>query len=539
MKIYEGKAVSEGVALGPAAVFRRCRCQVERTKIEDTELEFQRVQDAVLRSEEQLYRLYEKAGREVGADGAAIFEAQKLLLKDEELLGLIRDKINREHISAEYASILTGEELAMKFSCMDDPYMRDRAADIRDVTQSLVSSLRKEGHMDFVLRGPSVIFAENLSAGEIMQLDRNRLLGIVTVQGSVNSHAAILARTMHIPALVGVPLELDIIRPGTETGVDAFKGTVILEPDEAFCERLRRQAERETKSIRLLEELKGKQSVTKSGQRLRVLANIGNMEDLSSAWENDAEGVGLFRSEFLYLGRKDFPSEEEQFQVYRRTVQEMKGRRVVVRTMDMGADKQADYLHLGRESNPAMGYRGIRICLKQPEIFRVQLRALLRAAVFGDLWVLYPMIISSEEVREIKRIVEETAEELEKAQVPFKIPRQGVMIETPAAVMISDELAELADFFSIGTNDLTQYTLAVDRQNGKLDAFYNPRHKAVMRMIQMVVANGHKYEITVGICGEMGADLSLTEEFIRMGVDEVSVVPSMILKVRRRIREIE
>lgn len=414
--------------------------------------------------------------------------------------------------------------------------MQARAADVRDISARLVRNLSGQGNKEFCMTEPSVIVAKELSPSETVQLDKEKILAIVTEQGATNSHTAILARMMGIPALIGVPLDFDAIHSGMTAIVDGAAGEVIFEPTALQRGEVEEKIRREQEKLRLLQELKGKKTVTSDGRTIRVYANISGISDVAYVLENDAEGIGLFRSEFLYLGRSDFPSEEEQFRAYRQVVQMMGQKKVVVRTLDIGADKQADYFQLGREENPAMGYRAIRICLRQPEIFKPQLRALLRAAVYGNLAILYPMIISCEEVAQIYAMVKEVEEELKQAQIPYRVPAQGIMIETPAAVMLSDELAEQVDFFSIGTNDLTQYTLAIDRQNPRLEAFYPPHHKAVLRMIQMVVDNAHKRGKWVGICGELGADLALTETFVNMGVDELSVTPSMVLKLREKIR---
>ena len=425
------------------------------------------------------------------------------------------------------------------FANMDDDYMKARAADIKDISNRLVRNLSGQEDVDFSSMEPSIIIADDLSPSETVQMDKSKILAFVTVHGSTNSHTAILARMMNIPALIGVPMNLDEIHTGQTAIVDGFKAEVVFDPTEELCRETQSRMQEEQEKAELLQTLKGKENVTLSGKKINIYANIGSVGDVGYVLENDAGGIGLFRSEFLYLGRNDFPTEEEQFQAYRQVVQTMAGKKVIIRTLDIGADKQADYLNLGNEDNPALGYRAIRICLKQPDIFKTQLRALLRAAAYGNLSIMYPMIISTEEVQQIYSIVDEVECELNDAGIPYKIPEQGIMIETPASVMISDELAEMVDFFSIGTNDLTQYTLAIDRQNEKLDDFYNPHHKAILRMIQMVVDNAHKHGKWAGICGELGADLELTQEFVRMGLDELSVAPSMVLKVRKNVREME
>ena len=414
--------------------------------------------------------------------------------------------------------------------------MKARAADVKDISDRLIKNLAGQEKMDLAALEPSVIVAEDLSPSETVQMDKEKILAFVTVRGSANSHTSILARMMNIPALVGVPADLDKIETGMKAVVDGFEGMVVFDPSDEVMAAAEEKIKKEREKLELLKTLKGKENITLDGHRINIYANIGSVGDVGYVLENDGGGIGLFRSEFLYLGREDFPTEEEQFQAYRQVVQTMAGKKVIIRTLDIGADKQVDYFHLGKEENPALGYRAIRICLKQPDIFKTQLRALLRAAVFGNLSVMYPMITSVEEVKQIAVIVGEVKEELERAQVPCMLPEQGIMIETPAAVMISDELAELVDFFSIGTNDLIQYTLAADRQNEKLDDFFDPHHKAVLKMIQMVIENAHKCGKWAGICGELGADLELTETFVRMGVDELSVSPSMILKVRQEVR---
>lgn len=533
---FSGKTVYSGVAMGPVMVLRTQQEQVRRTKIEDAECETARVQDAIGQAKSQLAALYEKAVIEVGESNAAIFEVHQMMLEDDDYLDAIYQVIRTEMVNAEYAVTVTGDNFAEMFAGMDDDYMKARAADVKDISARVVRNLSGEKEVDFASMEPSVIVADDLSPSETVQMDKTKILAFVTVHGSTNSHTAILARMMNIPALIGVPMELGEIRPGMTAIVDGAAGTVVFEPTEFQCAEAEKKIREEEEKLRLLQELKGKTNETSDGRQIQIYANIGSVSDVGYVLENDAGGIGLFRSEFLYLGRNDFPSEEEQFLAYKQVVQTMGQKKVIIRTLDIGADKQADYFALGREDNPAMGYRAIRICLKQPEIFKTQLRALFRAAAFGSLSVMYPMIISTEEVRRIYEIVGEVEQELKRDGIPYRIPEQGIMIETPAAVMISDELAELCDFFSIGTNDLTQYTLAIDRQNQKLDDFYNPHHKAILRMIKLVTDNAHKRGKWVGICGELGADTELTEEFVNMGLDELSVAPSMVLKVREKVR---
>lgn len=539
MQYFQGKSVYKGIVMGPVAVLKKNDYQVKRARIEDPEAEVKRVKEAVEVSKKQLGRLYDKAVREVGEASAAIFEVHQMMLEDEDYLESMENMIRTELVNAEYAAAATGDNFAEMFAAMDDEYMKARSADVKDISERLVRNLSGEGDNDLSSMEPSVIVADDLSPSETVQMDKEKILAFVTVHGSTNSHTAILARMMNIPALIGVPMDLNGLKTGMTAVVDGFSGQVIFEPEEDVQKETEKRMQEEAEKQKLLEELKGKENVTPDGRKINIYANIGSVGDLGYVMENDAGGIGLFRSEFLYLGRNDFPTEEEQFQAYKQAVQTMAGKKVIIRTLDIGADKQVEYFNLGKEENPALGYRAIRICLKQPEIFKAQLRALFRAAVYGNLSVMYPMITSTEEVEKIYAIVAEVAEELKKQEVQYKIPEQGIMIETPAAVMISDRLAEMVDFFSIGTNDLTQYTLAIDRQNEQLDDFYNPHHEAVLRMIRMVVENAHKCGKWAGICGELGADLTLTEQFVRMGVDELSVAPSMILKLRKVVREMK
>ena len=490
-------------------------------------------------AQEQLQALYEKAVVEVGEASAAIFEVHQMMLEDEDYLDAIYNMIRAEQVNAEYAVAVTGDNFSKMFAGMDDDYMKARAADVKDISNRLVQCVSGNQEAGLNFKEPSIIVADDLSPSETVQMDKKKILAFVTVHGSANSHTSILARMMNIPALIGVPLDLDKIQSGMKAVVDGVQGEVVFEPNEFVCEEAERKIKKEQEKLQLLQELRGKENVTQSGREVNVYANIGGIGDVGYALENDAGGVGLFRSEFLYLGRDDFPTEEEQFQAYRQVLQTMGDKKVIIRTLDIGADKQVDYFNLGKEDNPAMGYRAIRICLKQPDIFKTQLRALFRATVYGNLSIMYPMITSTEEVEKIYAIVGEVKEELTKEQITFKDPEQGIMIETPAAVMISDKLAQMVDFFSVGTNDLTQYTLAIDRQNEKLDDFYNPHHEAILAMIQMITDNAHKHGKWAGICGELGSDLELTETFVKMGIDELSVSPSMVLPLRKRIREIK
>ena len=537
MQCFQGKSVYKGIAMGPIVVLKKNDYQVKRTRIEDPEAEVKRVDAALEKSKEQLQKLYDKAVREVGEASAAIFEVHQMMLEDDDYLEAIQNTIRTEQVNAEYAVATTGDNFAAMFASMDDDYMKARSADIKDISERLVRNLSGQEDADLSSIEPSVIVADDLSPSETVQMDKDKILAFVTVHGSTNSHTAILARMMNIPALIGVPMELEELKTGMTAVVDGFAGTVTFDPDEDTKTETEQKMKEEAEKLRLLQELKGKENVTLDGHKINIYANIGSVGDIGYVLENDAGGIGLFRSEFLYLGRNDFPTEEEQFQAYKQAVQMMAGKKVIIRTLDIGADKQVDYFNLGNEDNPALGYRAIRICLTQKDIFKTQLRALLRAAVYGNLSIMYPMITSTEEVKKIYEIVAEVEAELKEQEIQYKIPEQGIMIETPAAAIISDRLAEMVDFFSIGTNDLTQYTLAIDRQNEKLDEFYNPHHEAILRMIQMVVDNAHKCGKWAGICGELGADPTLTEQFVRMGVDELSVAPSMVLKLRKIVRE--
>ena len=539
MQYFQGKSVYKGIAMGPIVVLKKNDYQVKRTRIEDTEAEVKRVDEALKASQEQLQKLYDKAVREVGEASAAIFEVHQMMLEDEDYLEAIQNMIRTEQVNAEYAVAVTGDNFAEMFASMDDDYMKARSADIKDISERLVRNLSGQGDVDLSSIEPSIIVADDLSPSETVQMDKDKILAFVTVHGSTNSHTAILARMMNIPALIGVKMDLEAFQSGMTAVVDGFQGIVTFDPDEETKVQTETKMQEEAEKLKLLQELKGKENVTLDGRKINIYANIGSVGDIGYVMENDAGGIGLFRSEFLYLGRNDFPTEEEQFQAYKQAVQMMAGKKVIIRTLDIGADKQVDYFNLGNEDNPAMGYRAIRICLRQPEIFKTQLRALLRAAVYGNLSIMYPMITSTEEVKKIYEIVAEVEEELKAQEIQYKIPEQGIMIETPAAAIISDKLAEMVDFFSIGTNDLTQYTLAIDRQNEKLDEFYNPHHEAILRMIQMVVDNAHKCGKWAGICGELGADATLTEQFVRMGLDELSVAPSMVLKLRKIVREMK
>ena len=539
MQIYQGKSVFSGIAIGKIRVYKKNERQVKRVKVENPDAEMARFEEAKAKGIAQLGVLYEKACKEVGEANAAIFEVHQMMMEDDGYNESVENIIKSQGVNAEYAVATTGDNFAQMFSAMDDDYMRERAADVKDISERLISILNGDDTDASLNDEPAIIVADDLAPSETVQMDKSKILAFVTVHGSTNSHTAILARMMNIPALIGVPLELEKIHNGTRAIVDGREAVFYLDPEEEQIRQAEAAQQTEQRLRSLLAEYKGRESVTKSGRKVNVYANIGSVSDVAYVLENDAEGIGLFRSEFLYLGRDSLPDETEQFNAYRQVLQMMAGKKVIIRTLDIGADKNVDYLGLGKEDNPAMGYRAIRICLEQPEIFKTQLRALLRAAKYGTLAIMYPMIISVEEVLDIQKIVAEVAKELEEEKLPYAIPEQGIMIETPAAVMMSEELAEHVDFFSIGTNDLTQYTLAIDRQNNRLDRFYNPHHEAVLRMIQMTVDGAHKHGKWVGICGELGADTTLTTRFVQMGIDELSVAPSMVLNVRSKICEME
>ena len=537
MQTYHGKSVFGGVAIGKICVYQKGEQTVKRTHIAHTEQEKARFDGAVQTAIAQLGELYEKAVKEVGEDNAAIFEIHQMMLEDDDYLDAARHIIETQHVNAEYAVAVTGDNFAQMFAAMDDEYMRGRAADVKDISERLVRVLSGSAGTGIHTEEPVIIVADDLAPSETVQLEKDKVLAFVTVHGSVNSHTAILARTMSIPALIGTELPLDETIDGKLAVVDGTSGVLFVEPDEETLAAMEKRQQEEQEKKALLQQLKGRETVTLDGKKIRLYANIGNSKDLASVLQNDAAGIGLFRSEFLYLEKEDFPTEEEQFQVYKKVVETMAGKPVIIRTLDIGADKQCDYFHLKKEENPAMGCRAIRICLTRPEIFKTQLRALFRASAYGNLAIMYPMITSVWEVEAIRKIVEEVKDELTAQNVTFGDPKQGIMIETPAAVMVSRELAKQVDFFSIGTNDLTQYTLAVDRQNTELDAFFDPHHPAVLAMIHMVVENAHAEGIWAGICGELGADTSLTREFLSMGVDELSVSPGQILPIRKIIVE--
>ncbi len=538
MKVLEGKSVFSGIAIGKISIFQKADTSVKRIHVEDVEAEVSRVDGAKATALAQLQKLYDKAVQEVGESGAAIFEVHQMMMEDGDYLDSISNIIRTEGVNAEYAVATTGDNFASMFASMDDDYMRARAADVKDISDRLVRVLSGHGDGDMEASEPSIIVAEDLAPSETVQMDKSKVLAFVTRKGSSNSHTAILARTMNIPALINI--EYDDSVNGKMAIVDGKNGTLILEPDEETLKKYQELKDEDLRQRTMLRELKGKPTETKSRRKIHLYANIGSTADVASVLANDAEGIGLFRSEFIYLEKDNYPTEEEQFQIYKTVAQNMAGKKVIIRTLDIGADKQIDYFDMAHEENPAMGYRAIRICLDRPEVFKTQLRALFRAAMFGNISIMYPMIISVKEVLQIKEIVAEVKKELTEQGIPFKDDvEQGVMIETPAAVMISDLLAKEVDFFSIGTNDLTQYTLAIDRQNAKLDNIYDSHHEAVLRMIKMVVDNAHKEGIWAGICGELGADTTLTERFVEMGLDELSVSPTFVLPVRKIVRDMD
>ena len=538
MQVYSGKSVFGGIAIGKISVYRKNEQQVKRVRTEDTKGELARYETAKAAAIEQLQELYQKALKEVGEANAAIFEIHQMMLDDGDYNESVENIIETQKVNAEYAVAVTGDNFAQMFRAMDDDYMRERAADVKDISERVLSILNGGQKGKVVTDEPVIIVADDLAPSETVQLEKDMVLSFVTVHGSVNSHTAILARTMAIPALIGTEeLPLDDTVDGKLAVVDGLNGKIYVEPDAQTLEEMKKRRQAELEKKELLQLLKGKDNVTLDGKKIMLYANIGNIKDLATVIQNDAGGIGLFRSEFIYLEKDRYPTEEEQFSIYKTAVETMAGKRVIIRTLDIGADKQCEYFKMDKEENPALGYRAIRICLTRPEIFKTQLRALFRASAYGNLAIMYPMITSLWEVKRIKEIVEEVKAELTAEQLEFGNPQQGIMIETPAAVMMSGELAKEVDFFSIGTNDLTQYTLAIDRQNPKLDKFYDAHHPAVLSMIRMTVENAHKAGIWAGICGELGADTSLTKEFLAMGVDELSVSPGSILPIRKIILE--
>lgn len=537
MKVFNGKSVFGGIAIGKICIYRKSSQKVRRVTIDDPEQEIQRYNAAREEAIFELRVLYDKAVKEVGEVNAAIFEIHQMMLDDDDYNESVENIIRSQNVNAEYAVGVTADNFSQMFASMDDDYMRERAADVKDISERVLNILSgsSQGLMDS--KEPVILLADDLAPSETVQIDKDMVLSFVTVHGSLNSHTAILARTMAIPALVSTNMPLDEEIDGKLAVVDGNEGIIYIDPDEETLSHLKEKYEKEAEKKELLEKLKGKENVTIDGRSIMLYANIGNIKDLALVRSNDAGGIGLFRSEFIYLEQDHYPTEDEQFSIYKKVAETMAGRRVIIRTLDIGADKQCDYFEMAKEENPAMGCRAIRICLTRPEIFKTQLRALFRASVFGKIAIMYPMIISVEEVRRIKKIVEEVKSELSAEGIEYGEPEQGIMIETPAAAITSDLLAKEVDFFSIGTNDLTQYTLAIDRQNTQLDSFFDPHHPAILRQIKMVVDNAHKAGIWAGICGELGADQTLTKDFLAMGVDELSVSPGSILPLRKIIRE--
>ena len=540
MITIKGKSVCGGVSIGKIMFYKRNEKVIKRTHVDDVDAEWKRFCDAKDTAVSQLKELYDKAIEDVGEANAMIFEIHQMMLEDLDYLESIENIIRTQEVNAEFAVATTADNFAQMFAAMDDAYMQGRAADVKDVSERVLDILCGVSGGMKEMTEPCIIAADDLAPSETVQLDKSKVLGFATMYGSSNSHTAILARTMNIPAVIGLGEDLLTKYDGKMAVIDGFTGMLYIDPDEETMKVMEEKRAKDQEQKALLEQLKGKENVTKSGQKINVYANIGNVSDVGAVLKNDAGGIGLFRSEFLYLENSDFPTEEQQFAVYKQVAENMAGKKVIIRTLDIGADKQVDYFGLDKEENPALGYRAIRICLTRKEIFKTQLRALYRAAMFGNISIMFPMIISVAEVHEIKAIIAEVKEELKNEGIPFKDDVElGVMIETPASVMISRELAKEVDFFSVGTNDLTQYTLAIDRQNAKLDKFYDPHHPAVLAMIKMAADNAHAEGAWIGICGELGADLELTEEFLKMGLDELSVSPAMVLPLRKRIRECE
>ncbi len=535
MEYYAGKSAFQGIAIGKITELKKKDNQVRRNRITDIDMEKNRFKNAQTEAMEQLSKLYERALKEVGETNAMIFDIHRMMLEDEDYIESILNIIETQQVNAEYAVAATSDNFSQMFASMEDEYMRERAADVKDISERVIKILKGTDTSADILSEPTVIVADDLAPSETVQLDKSKVLAFVTRKGSTNSHTAILARTMNIPAIVNTPIPQNV--HGKTIIVNGFDGKVIIEPNENEIKECTILIEKEEQKQKLLRELKGKPTITKSGKSIKLYANIGGVSDIGAVLQNDAEGIGLFRSEFLYLQEQDYPTEEKQFQVYKQVAEMMAGKKVIIRTLDIGADKQIDYFNLDKEENPALGFRAVRICLSRENIFKTQLRALMRAAVYGNISIMIPMIISVWEVKKVKEIIKEIKEELSESKIPFKDVELGIMIETPAAVMIAEELGAEVDFFSIGTNDLTQYTLAIDRQNTKLDMFYDAHHPAVLKMIEMIIQAAHKNGIWAGICGELGADIELTQKFVDMGIDELSVSPAMVLPVRKKIRE--
>lgn len=535
----QGKSVFSGVAIGKIFVYKKADNTVEKYQIEDAAAEFERFKAAQAKAITQLQALYEKTCKDIGEEEAMIFEMHQQLLEDLDYVESIQGIIEGENLNAEYAVSTTAETFAAMFIAMNDEYMSGRAVDVRDVSERVISILNGTQTGAEAMEEPVIILAEDLAPSETVQFEKDKLLAFVTQKGSANSHTAILARMMNLPSLVTTDIELDMEYHGKLAVVDGFTGKIYIEPDDVTMAEMKEKQKRAEERRRMLQTLKGLPTVTKSGKHVHLYANIGGVEDVDAVLENDCEGIGLFRSEFLYLGREDYPTEEEQFEAYKTVISRMGGKKVIIRTLDIGADKQADYFNIAKEENPALGFRAIRICLERVDMFKTQLRAIYRASAYGKASIMFPMIISVSEIVRIKEIVEEVKEELRQNDIPFGDVELGIMIETPAAVMISDQLAAEVEFFSIGTNDLTQYTLAIDRQNQALEPFYDAHHDAVLRMIQKTIENAHANGAWCGICGELGADMELTRRFVQMGIDELSVSPPFTLELRKKIREIE
>ena len=537
MQVATGKSILNGIAIGPLRIYKKAETQTSQLSSLTPEEEFARFDAARVKAQEQLAGLYDKALDEVGEDNAAIFEIHQMMLEDEDYLDAVKGIIETQNATAEYAVTTTGENFSATFAAMEDEYMRARAADVKDISRRVVNVLTGQEDADMLAGQPAILVADDLTPSETVQLDKSKLLGFITRHGSSNSHTAILARTMNIPALIGV--DFDDSWNGRTAVLDGYNHCVYIDPAQELLTAMEEKRRNDLKQEALLQNLKKKPNVTLDGKEIKVYANIGNAGDVGLVLQNDAQGIGLFRSEFIYLESEDFPSEDQQFAIYKRVVETMAGKKVIIRTLDIGADKQAAYFGLDKEENPALGYRAIRICLTRKEIFKTQLRAILRASAFGTVSIMFPMIISVREVRDAKDLLEECKAELKERGVAFGTVEVGIMVETPAAVMLADELAEEVEFFSLGTNDLSQYTLAIDRQNPKLDNFYDSHHPAVLRMIRHTIEAGHRHGCWVGICGELGADQTLTETFLRMGIDELSVSPSSILPLRKIIRSLD
>lgn len=539
MQVYSGKSVFGGIAIGRISIFKTEKKQIFRRKIKDSRKEFERYKEARKKASEQLDNLYNKALKEVGEANAAIFEVHRMMLEDEDYNESIENIIKSQNVNAEFAVASTSDNFQSMFSAMDDEYMKERAADIKDISERIINILVGDTREETVNERNSIIVASDLAPSQTVAMDKDKVISFVTSKGSTNSHTAILARTMGIPALVSADIPLDNLLDGAIAIVDGFEGKIYVNPTDEILAKKQKLQNEDNEKKQLLLKLKGQDTVTLDGKKIMLYANIGNLKDLAMVLENDAEGIGLFRSEFIYLERDNFPTEEEQFKIYKTVAETMAEKPVIIRTLDIGADKMCDYFDLGKEENPALGYRAIRICLTRTDIFKTQLRAIFRACVYGNIKVMYPMIISLEEVHRIRKIVGEVEEELKLQKINYRIPEQGIMIETPAAALISDKLAKEVDFFSIGTNDLSQYTLAIDRQNPKLESFFNPYHESILKLMELVCKNAHDAGIWAGVCGELGADLSMTERFLKMGVDELSVSPGRVLALRDKIRKIK